>query len=98
MLNTQIPEALPSLKGEPTVLLTNGAESCVFHIIPGSLAKTTSPEEVGRATGELCTAMAAVKIKDTAGLTTAPYFELFRAHHAVKVCRGTSLERQNLYH
>lgn len=27
----------------------------VFHVIPGSLAKTTSPEEVGRATGELCT-------------------------------------------
>ncbi len=32
----------------------------MFHLIPGSLAKTTSPQEVGRATGELCRAMSKV--------------------------------------
>lgn len=54
----------------------------MFEIIPGSLAKTTSPEEVGRATGELCTAMARVKV-DCMQPPIAPYFDLFKVHHAI---------------
>lgn len=44
--------------------------------------KTTSPEEVGRATGELCTAMSKVKLERMNGLTP-PYTDLFRAHWAM---------------
>lgn len=81
-LSFQVPSALPSKLGRPHELLTNGAESCIFNIIPGSLAKTTSPEEVGRATGELSAAMAKVQISDMAA-PIAPYFDLFHVHHAV---------------
>ncbi len=60
-LTFQVPKAKPSLKeGRPHVKLSNGAEACVFYVIPGGLAKNTTPEEVGRATGELAAAMAHV--------------------------------------
>jgi hypothetical protein len=43
-LSFQIPSTLPSLEEKKAhVLLSNGAEACIFHIIPGSLPKTTSP-------------------------------------------------------
>lgn len=47
----------------------------------GELAKTTSPEEVGRATGELCTAMGAVKLDHTPPIP--PYYDVFHVHHAI---------------
>ena len=43
-LSFEIPKTLPSLEDKkPHVLLSNGAEACIFHIIPGSLPKTASP-------------------------------------------------------
>eukprot|EP00128_Syssomonas_multiformis_P004732 Colp12_sorted_trinity150504_noHs@22136 len=81
-LSFKVPEALLSKNGKTHELLSNGAECCVFHIIPGTLAKTTSPEEVGRATGELSAAMAKVKIDFPSPI--APYFELFKVHHAIR--------------
>ncbi|KXZ47215.1 hypothetical protein GPECTOR_37g221 [Gonium pectorale] len=81
-LSFEVPRALPSRAGRPHELLSNGAEACVFHIIPGTLAKTTSPEEVGRATGELCSAMGRVVITDQKA-PIPPYFELFKVHHAI---------------
>ncbi|KAG2486656.1 hypothetical protein HYH03_014712 [Edaphochlamys debaryana] len=82
-LSFQVPTALPSKSGRPHELLSNGAEACVFHIIPGGLAKTTSPEEVGRATGELCTAMSRVTLPGGMTAPIPPYFELFKVHHAI---------------
>lgn len=57
----------------------------IFTNFPaGTLAKTTSPEEVGRATGELCTAMGKLDVSriNVADLTP-PYAQVFRAHHAM---------------
>lgn len=48
----------------------------------GDLAKTTSPQEVGRATGELCAAMAKVDLGDTV-IPIPPYFKVFDVHHAI---------------
>ena len=59
-MSFEVPRALPSRTGRPHELLSNGTEACVFKVIPGTLAKTTTPEEVGRASGELCTAMSKV--------------------------------------
>ena len=43
-LSFEIPRTLPSLDGKQAhVLLSNGAEACVFYVIPGALPKTTSP-------------------------------------------------------
>ncbi len=61
-LSFEVPTVIRSKAGRPHELLSTGAECCVFSIIPGTLAKTTSPEEVGRATGELNTAMGKVKV------------------------------------
>lgn len=55
----------------------------VLCITPaGDLAKTTSPEEVGRATGELCAAMAKIDLGDTV-IPIPPYFKVFDVHHAI---------------
>lgn len=48
----------------------------------GDLAKTTSPEEVGRATGELFAAMAKVDLGDRV-IPIPPYFKVFDVHHAI---------------
>jgi len=80
-LSFQVPKPLPAKNGSTHVLLSSGAECCVFHVIPGSLAKTTSPEEVGRATGELCTAMGKVHV-DMKG-PIAPYWDVFSTHHYI---------------
>lgn len=47
-LSFEVPRALPALSdGAPHKLLSSGTECCIFEIIPGTLAKTTSPQEVG---------------------------------------------------
>ncbi|KAJ9508668.1 hypothetical protein QJQ45_027963, partial [Haematococcus lacustris] len=76
-----VPKALPSKANKPHELLSNGAECCVFEIIPGTLAKTTSPQEVGRATGQLSAAMSLVHVDMVA--PTARYTDVFLAHHAM---------------
>jgi hypothetical protein len=55
--------------------------SSLYCATSGELAKTTSPEEVGRATGELCSAMAAVKLDAVPPIP--PYYDVFRVHHAI---------------
>jgi hypothetical protein len=76
-----VPKGKPTLSSPAThVKLSTGTSACVFELIPGTLAKTTSPEEVGRATGELCAAMGKIKMDRRAPM--APYFNLFAAHHA----------------
>jgi hypothetical protein len=80
-LTFAVPRARLSKDGQPYVVLSSGDASCVFEIINGSLAKTTSPEEVGRATGELCTAMSKVHLDHTPPIP--PYYDVFNVHHAL---------------
>lgn len=84
-LSFKIPTTIPSLKGgETCVKLSNGAEACLFEWIPGKLPKLTAVEEIGRASGELSTAMEDVKVDMSVNkCPNPPYFELFKVHHAV---------------
>lgn len=83
-LSFAVPRPLPARDGSGAthVLLSSGDEACVFDIIPGDLAKTTSPREVGRATGELCSAMSRVDVGRD--LPIPPYYDVFNVHHAIK--------------
>lgn len=82
-LSFQIPSTLPSLEEKKAhVLLSNGAEACIFHIIPGSLPKTTSPRDIGRATGELNSALGKVRLDSFDGCAP-PYYDLYKVHHAI---------------
>ena len=81
-LSFMIPSAIKSKNGRAHELLSSGTEACVWELIPGTLAKTTSPEEVGRATGELSASLGS--ITDTLPTPAiAPYYELFKAHHGI---------------
>ncbi|KAI8466902.1 MAG: kinase-like domain-containing protein [Monoraphidium minutum] len=84
-LSFKVPQALPALKGGARhVKLSSGDDACVFEIIPGTLAKTTSPREVGRATGELCTAMGRIDMGGReAEAPVPPYYDVFRVHHSM---------------
>uniref|UniRef100_A0A0G4FSN8 Protein kinase domain-containing protein n=1 Tax=Chromera velia CCMP2878 TaxID=1169474 RepID=A0A0G4FSN8_9ALVE len=81
-MSFKTPKPLPALGDSKThKLLSSGAECCVFEIIPGELAKTTSPREVGKATGELCDAMSKMKIDLESPIP--PYYEVFDVHHSL---------------
>ncbi|GBF97428.1 hypothetical protein Rsub_09594 [Raphidocelis subcapitata] len=84
-LSFAVPRAKPSLRdGKPHVVLSSGDAACVFEIIQGDLAKTTAPREVGRATGELCTAMGRVDLGGReAQAPVPPYYDVFHVHHAM---------------
>lgn len=81
-LSVRIPTMVPSIEtGESHMLLSNGAEASLFDIIPGYLPKLTMVREIGEASGELCAAMANVRLNLTS--PNPPYYELYRVHHAV---------------
>jgi Ser/Thr protein kinase RdoA (MazF antagonist) len=84
-LSFQVPKTRPALKtGAPYVKLSSGDDACVFEVIPGRLAKTAAPREVGRATGELCAAMAAIDMGGReAEAPVPPYFDVFKVHHSM---------------
>jgi hypothetical protein len=77
-----VAETLPALNGGGSfVKLSNGAEASMFKLIPGTLPKLTCVRAIGMATGELTRAMYDVKLDLQS--PTAPYYDVFRAHHAV---------------
>jgi len=80
-LSFKLPTPLPNLAdGKTHVLLSTGAEACLFEFIPGKLPKKTLMKELGKAAGELVTALEGIDI----GLPSPNprYNELFKAHHA----------------
>lgn len=84
-LSFQVPRTRPSLStGAPFVKLSSGDDACVFELIPGRLAKTAAPREVGRATAELCAAMGRIDMGGReSSAPVAPYFRLFDVHHSM---------------
>ena len=82
-LSFATPKALPTLSdpNETHVCLTSGDESCVFEVIPGALPKLKAVEEIGRASGELHTAMSTLSV-DRELSDTPPYHDLYAVHHA----------------
>ncbi len=82
-LSFRIPEPLPSLDDaqQTFVPLSNGADACMFELIPGSLPKLTCVEDIGRASGELLSAIQEVKLAQKC--PTPPYHDLYAVHHSV---------------
>jgi len=78
----EVPNFLPSKQGLTMARLSNGAEACMCDLIPGPLPKLTCVKDIGRASGELNTALARVNI-DPSSCNVAPYWKIWDVHHAV---------------
>jgi len=81
-LSFGVPNFIQSKEGSTMVRLSNGADACMCKIIPGHLPKLSCFEDIGRASGELNTAMASLKV-DPSMCNTAPYWKIWDVHHAV---------------
>mmetsp|Transcript_18166 Transcript_18166/g.25853 ORF Transcript_18166/g.25853 Transcript_18166/m.25853 type:complete len:415 (-) Transcript_18166:57-1301(-) len=79
----QVPNFLPSKQGSTMARLSNGAEACMCEFIEGALPKLTCVREIGRASGELNTALAKVTAVDKSMCNVAPYWKIWDVHHAV---------------
>jgi len=76
-LSFALPKFFPAKGGDGRTFaeVSNGAQACLCDVIPGVLPKTTNPEILGRAAGELSTALETVKIDLKA--PTPPYFDIW---------------------
>jgi len=81
-LSFGVPNFIKSMEGSTMVRLSNGADACMCKLIPGKLPKLSCFEDIGRASGELNTAMASLKV-DPSMCNTAPYWKIWDVHHAV---------------
>ena len=80
-LSFAIPRTLPALDGGASfVKLSNGADAAMFELIPGTLPKLGFVREMGKAAGELSKAMGSISVPMES--PTAPYWDIFRVHHA----------------
>eukprot|EP00277_Geminigera_cryophila_P003996 CAMPEP_0179431170 /NCGR_PEP_ID=MMETSP0799-20121207/16122_1 /TAXON_ID=46947 /ORGANISM="Geminigera cryophila, Strain CCMP2564" /LENGTH=349 /DNA_ID=CAMNT_0021207957 /DNA_START=7 /DNA_END=1056 /DNA_ORIENTATION=- len=78
-LTFDLPKFLPIKGGTQTFAqVSNGAQACVCDVIPGVLPKTTNPEILGRAAGQLSTALELIKMDLKA--PTPPYFDIWDVH------------------
>ncbi len=84
-LSFAVPRTLPALADGVSshVPLSNGAEASLFELIPGSLPKLTCTRAIGKATGELTSAMYRIADRLQLDSPTAPYWDLYKVHHAV---------------
>merc|ERR1712048_39814 len=78
----KVPNFLKSKTGTSFVKLSNGAEACLCDFIEGELPKLTCVEEIGEASGALCTAMGKLEGVDLAGSST-PHDDMWKNHHAL---------------
>lgn len=81
-LSFGVPNFIKSKEGSTMARLSNGADACMCKLIPGTLPKLSCFEDIGRASGELNTAMASLKV-DSSMCNTAPYWKIWDVHHAV---------------
>jgi homoserine kinase type II len=100
-LSFGVPCFLPSKEGSTIVRLGNGADACMVKLIPGSLPKLTCAGDIGRAAGELNTALTQIDV-DRAMCNCAPYWKMYDVHHAVtrelfeQEMRGPNFDGQHL--
>jgi homoserine kinase type II len=100
-LSFSVPCFLPSKEGLTIVRLGNGADACMVKLIPGDLPKLTCAGDIGRAAGELNTALTQIDV-DRAMCNCAPYWKMYDVHHAVtrelfeQEMRGPNFDGQHL--
>jgi homoserine kinase type II len=81
-LSFSVPCFLPSKQGSTIVRLGNGADACMVKLSPGHLPKLSCAGDIGRAAGELNTALTKIDV-DRAMCNCAPYWKMWDVHHAV---------------
>jgi homoserine kinase type II len=81
-LSFEVPKLIPNrINRETHILLSNGAETCLAHVIRGKLPKLASCYEIGVASGELYRALSHYLPKDfSIPAPTPPYYDLYAAH------------------
>ena len=91
-LTFAIPRAVKTIISPPQPIaeISDGSKVSLFHIIPGSLPKLRFTRQLGAACGELSFALGKVtkqlgasQIEDIRLNGTPPYYDLYRAHHAM---------------
>jgi len=76
-LSFQVPNFIPSKSGDTMVKLSNGAEACMVELIPGVLPKLSTVQDIGRACGELLTALATLDAVKEEECNCAPYWDMW---------------------
>lgn len=82
----KIPKYMPfGDSGNTFAKLSNGAEACIVDFIDGSLPKISCLEPIGKASGELCTALGKITdiVKNKAECNCDPYYEMWEIHTAI---------------
>jgi homoserine kinase type II len=93
-LSFAVPKMIPAKNGDNKTFctLSNGAEACLVDLIPGVLPKLTCVEAIGRASGELNTALSKLD-GVTSVCNVEPYSDMWGNHHAVN--RENFIEMMN---
>lgn len=84
LLSFELPVALPAPGADSSgfIKLSSGDSAALFKLISGVLPKVSCARAMGRACGELTTAMALVDVAPLVS-PTAPYWDIYRVHRAV---------------
>lgn len=101
-MSFRVPKFLQAIRAVKTgdlttvVRLSNGADACMCELIPGTLPKLTCAKDLGRAAGELNTALTQVSV-DRSLCNVAPYYDMWGVHHAVTQENFIETMRSNLF-
>jgi len=77
----KLPKYLPSLAtGATMVEMPDGNQACLCELIEGGLPKTADPRLLGRAVGQLMTAMGQLDLSKVEGEECDPYYDIYKAH------------------
>jgi Ser/Thr protein kinase RdoA (MazF antagonist) len=101
-MSFRVPKFLQAIRAIKTgdmttvVRLSNGADACMCELIPGTLPKLTCAKDLGRAAGELNTALTQVSV-DRSLCNVAPYYDMWGVHHAVTQENFIETMRSNLF-
>lgn len=77
----QVPKYLQSKNGKTMEQLQSGTQCCMCERIPGVLPKNSDPKPLGRATGQLMSAMSQISLDLKPPI--APYYRVYDVHKAI---------------
>lgn len=83
-LSFQVPKSIPSLLGQHIITLSNGFLASLFELIPGKLVGNVAPYEIGKASGELSNAFAAISSSlsdvELSMIANPPLYDIYAVH------------------
>ena len=95
----QVPKYLRSKNGKTMEQLQSGTQCCMCERIPGVLPKNSDPKPLGRATGQLMSAMSKISLDLKPPI--APYYRVYDVHKAIggdksifyEYCKGPQFDQ-----